>query len=204
MSIFSDPRLLDGPRWKNRRVGLLGGSFNPPHEGHIHIAMAALKGLHLDAVWWLVSPQNPIKEHSALPLAERVRLCREIVHHPKILITDLEKDLGTTITYYTIRKLKAHYPTTKFVWISGMDNALNLHKWHHWRDLLGEICMVHLTRSPARSLVSACPLRMYAKQKHVFIDKGGAFPLDSGISYWMMQKKMVNISSTEIRSKALN
>ena len=84
-----------------------------------------------------------------------------------------------------------------------MDNALGLHRWHHWQDLLGEICMVHLTRNPARSLVSACPLRMYARQKHVVIDKGGHYPLDSGTTYWMMQKKMINISSTEIRSKQL-
>ena len=185
------------------RVGLLGGSFNPPHEGHVHISLAALKGLHLDAVWWLVSPQNPIKELAPLPLQERVRMCEDLVEHPKILISDIEKDLGTAITYYSIRKLKARYPDTKFVWISGMDNALGLHKWHHWQDLLAEIPMVHLTRKPARSLVSSCPLRMYEKQRHVVIDKGGQYRLDSGLTYWMMQKKMVNISSTEIRNKAL-
>ena len=185
------------------RVGLLGGSFNPPHEGHVHISLAALKGLYLDAVWWLVSPQNPIKELAPLPLQERVRMCEDLVEHPKILISDIEKDLGTAITYYSIRKLKARYPDTKFVWISGMDNALGLHKWHHWQDLLAEIPMVHLTRKPARSLVSSCPLRMYEKQRHVVIDKGGQYRLDSGLTYWMMQKKMVNISSTEIRNKTL-
>jgi nicotinate-nucleotide adenylyltransferase len=165
----------------------------------VHISLAALKGLKLDAVWWLVSPQNPIKDIKPLPLAERMKLCEEIVDHPKILVSNLEEQLGTTITYYSVLKLKNQYPRTDFVWISGMDNALGLHKWHHWRDLLGEICMVHLTRSPARTLVRACPLRMYGRQKHVFIDKGGELPLDSGITYWMMQKKMVNISSTQIR-----
>lgn len=203
MSIFSKPTLLNSHRWKNARVGLLGGSFNPPHEGHVHISLAALKGLHLDAVWWLVSPQNPIKEVKAIPLQKRVEQCEALVDHPKILISDIEKDLGTSITYYSIKKLKQLYPHTDFVWISGMDNALGLHKWHHWKDLLGEICMVHLTRNPARSLVSQCPLRMYEKQKHVVIDKGGQYPLDSGVTYWMMQKKMVNISSTEIRNKQL-
>lgn len=181
------------------RVGLLGGSFNPPHEGHVHISLAALKGLELDAVWWLVSPQNPIKADKPLPLADRMRLCDELVDHPKILISDLETELGTTITYYSVKKLRERMPHTDFVWISGMDNALGLHRWHHWRELLDEICMVHLTRNPARSLVKACPLRMYGKQKHVFIDHGGKVPLDSGTTYWMMQKKMVNISSTQIR-----
>ncbi|MCB1721669.1 MAG: nicotinate-nicotinamide nucleotide adenylyltransferase [Alphaproteobacteria bacterium] len=203
MSIFTKPHLLNSPRWKNMRVGLLGGSFNPPHAGHMHISLAALKGLQLDAVWWLISPQNPIKEVKAIPLAERVALCDALVDHPKILISDLEKDLGTTITYQSIRALKRYYPDTRFVWISGMDNALGLHKWNNWRDLLNEISMLHLTRSPARSLVAGCPYRMYGRQKHVLIDKGGEYPLDSGVSYWMMQKKMINISSSEIRRNAL-
>lgn len=200
MSLFSPPRLLNGPRWKNMRVGLLGGSFNPPHEGHVHISLAALKGLKLDAVWWLVSPQNPLKELKPLPMEERLKLCREMADHPEILVTDLEKEMGTRITYHSVRRLKSFYPATQFVWISGMDNAHSLHRWNFWKDLLEEICMVHLTRSPARSLVKSCPYRMYAKQNHVFIDRGAAMPLDPGTTYWMMQKKMVNISSTEIRS----
>ena len=126
MSQFSSPHLLNGPRWKNKRVGLLGGSFNPPHEGHVHISLAAMKGLHLDAIWWLVSPQNPIKSDTPLPLDERMKLCENLVDHPKILITDIEKEIGTTITYYTIKTLKKYYADTQFVWISGMDNALGL------------------------------------------------------------------------------
>ena len=201
MAVLTSPHILNSPRWKNARIGLLGGSFNPPHAGHVHISLAAMKGLHLDAVWWLVSPQNPIKPFKPSPLEERMHLSEELVEHPNILISDIEKDFGTTITYHSIKKLKTYYPHTDFVWISGMDNALNLHKWNHWQSLLDEICMVHLTRNPARSLVKACPYRMYAKQKHVFTDHGGKLPLDSGTTYWMMQKKMVNISSTEIREK---
>lgn len=199
-ALFHPPNLRDSPRWKNRRVGLLGGSFDPPHEGHVHISLAALKGLHLDCVWWLVSPQNPIKALKPLPFDQRFALCEALAQHPRILISDLEKQLGTSITYFTIKKLKTLYPHTEFVWISGMDNALNLHRWNYWQDLLSEVCMVHLTRNPAKSLVTNCPLRMYAKQNHVFMDKGGALPLRPGTTYWMLQKKMVNISSTEIRA----
>ena len=183
------------------RVGLLGGSFNPPHEGHVHISLAALKGLQLDCIWWLVTPQNPIKDLKPLPFEKRMQLCRELVDHSKILISGLEKDTGTNITYETVRHIRKRFPRTDFVWISGMDNAHSLHKWNHWKGLLGEICMVHLTRSPAKTLVKACPLRMYGAQRHVVLDKAGRFPLDSHTSYWMMQKKMVNISSTEIREK---
>lgn len=185
------------------RVGLLGGSFNPPHEGHMHISLAAMKGLHLDAVWWLVTPQNPIKSVKAPSMDERIAWCKDLADHPKILVSGLEDDLQTSITYCTIKKMKPYFPDTQFAWISGMDNALGLHRWNHWKKLLGEICMVHLTRNPARSLVRGCPYRMYARQNHVFIDKGGRFPLDSGTTYWMMQKKMVNVSSTEIRNRQL-
>jgi len=187
------------------RVGLLGGSFNPPHQGHLHISLAAMKGLELDCVWWLVTPQNPIKDIKAPPMNKRAELCRELVDgYPKILVSNIETALGTNITFHTIKKLRHSFPHTDFVWISGMDNALGLHQWNHWKDLLGEICMVHLTRNPARSLVRNCPYRMYEKQTHKFIDKAGKLPLDSGTTYWMLQKKMVNISSTEIREKQAN
>ena len=184
------------------RVGILGGSFNPPHDGHMHISLAALKGLELDCIWWLVTPQNPIKAVKAPSQSSRVELCRELVDgHPKILVSNIETEMQTNITYYTIKKMRDSFPHTDFVWISGMDNALTLHKWNHWKDLLGQICMVHLTRSPARSLVRNCPYRMYEKQNHQFLDRGGKLPLDSGTTYWMIQKKMVNISSTEIRNQ---
>lgn len=184
------------------RIGLLGGSFNPPHAGHVHISKAALKALKLDAVWWLVSPQNPIKDITPLPLDERMSLCEKLVrHHPKISVSDLERDLDTNITYHTIKKLKSHFPHSRFVWISGMDNALGLHRWHNWQDLLKEICMVHIARAPAQSMVCKSPLKMLQSQKHIQIGHGGLLPLDSGTTYWMMQKKMVDLSSTKIRNK---
>ena len=204
MSFHPLPHLLNSSRWQNRRIGLLGGSFNPPHEGHVHISLAALKGLKLDCVWWLVTPQNPLKGAKPLPLEERLKLCRGLVDHPRILVTDLEKDLGTNITYDSVRKLKKHYPKTHFVWISGMDNALSLHHWNHWQDLLKEICMVHLTRPPAKSLVRGSPLRDYSAQSHHVIDKAGRYPLNPGVTYWMLQKKMVNISSTELRENGIS
>ena len=193
------PHILDNNRWKNRRIGLLGGSFNPPHEGHVHISMAALNGLFLDYVWWLVTPQNPNKTLEPAPLEERMAQCHTLTTHPKIIVTNIEEYLGTTITFHTIKKIKTYFPTTQFIWISGMDNALGLHKWNHWQNLLKEIPMVHFSRNPARSMIQACPLRLYKKQKHVVLNKGGKVPLDSGISYWMMQQKIVHASSTEIR-----
>lgn len=184
------------------RVGILGGSFNPPHSGHLHISKMALRCLHLDAIWWLVTPQNPLKSaKELLPLHTRISLCHDLVQHPKILVTGMEADIGTTYTYATVRKIKQKFPHTHFAWITGMDNAHNLHKWNNWRELLQEICMIHITRHPPVKLIKQCPTRMLAQQKHVILDHGGNVPLDSNTTYWLLQKKMVNISSTEIREK---
>lgn len=204
MSLFSEPHLYNSRRWKNRRVGLLGGSFNPPHEGHVHISIAALNGLELDAIWWLVTLKNPLKTQTPATLAERLQMSKNLVDHPKILVTDLESELNTQITYFTIRKLKNFFPQTHFVWISGMDNANSLHTWHHWQDLLDEICMVHLSRNPATSLIKKSPLKNYSRREHKYIDRAARYPLDSHVTYWMMQKKMVHASSTEIREKTNN
>lgn len=204
MTLFTQPSLLDSARWSGMRIGLLGGSFNPPHDGHVHISLAAMKALKLDVVWWLVTPQNPLKTHKPAPLQTRMEQCRKIATHPKIIISDIEAELGTHITYHTVKKLKQRHPSAKFVWISGMDNALSLHRWHHWRELLRLIPTVHLTRNPATSLIRRSPLRLYNKQHHVFIDRPAKYPLDSGTTFWMLQKKMVNISSTDIRNNMLN
>ena len=121
---------------KNLNVGILGGSFNPPHAGHVHISLAALHGLALDYIWWLVTPQNPLKSQKPMVLEKRLSLSEDITKdHPKIIVTSLEDDLGTQITYDSIRGLKTHFFQTDFVWITGMDNALNLHTWHNWQDL---------------------------------------------------------------------
>lgn len=202
MSIFSEPHILNSPRWKNKRIGILGGSFNPPHAGHIHISKLALNALKLDAIWWLVTPQNPLKSsNETLPLQDRTKLCREITSHPKIVVTTIEEQLDQPHSYGTIKKLKKHFPNTNFAWITGMDNAHNFHKWNNWRDILNEICMIHVTRHPPVDLVKQCPARMMANQRHITLDHGKRVKLESNTTYWLLQKKMVNISSTEIRNK---
>lgn len=181
------------------RVGLLGGTFDPPHMGHVHISESALKALELDSLWWLVTPQNPLKKKSPSSLAQRVEMSRALVQHPRILISDIEAALNTNKTIDTVCGLKHHFPKTSFVWVSGMDNAHSLHRWDRWKDLLNEISMLHLTRGPASLLVKKTPLRLLHTQKHVLIKKSGAYPLSPGITYWAMQNKILDISSTEIR-----
>ncbi|MCK5384559.1 MAG: nicotinate (nicotinamide) nucleotide adenylyltransferase [Alphaproteobacteria bacterium] len=202
MTFFTEPKLLNAQCWKNMRVGILGGSFNPPHAGHVHISQMTLKALRLDAIWWLVTPLNPLKSSNDLPSVEvRVAMARKINTNPKIIVTGMEESFGTEYSYATIKIIKKHFPYTQFAWIAGMDNIHNFHLWQYWKEFLSEMCMIHVTRHPSVQLIRQCPLRMLSTQRHIFVDHGGALPLDSNTSYWLLQKKMIDISSTEIRGR---
>src|SRR3954471_15978292 len=105
------------------RIGLLGGSFNPAHEGHVHLSREAIKRLDLDEVWWLVSPQNPLKPARGMaPLEERMAGAVRLAEPPRLRVTDLEARLGTRYTADTILALKRRFPATRFVWLMGADN----------------------------------------------------------------------------------
>lgn len=199
-AIFSPPHIHDSGRWIGKRVGLLGGSFNPPHAGHMHASMVAYHALKLDVVWWLVTPQNPLKDNIDKSLEERMALCKDFArHNPEILITDIEKELGTNHTWLTISKLRRLFPKTEFIWITGMDNALTMHKWHHWRRILQCVPTAHVARPPAWNLIEACPLKMMSQQNHFFLDHAQKVNLKPGNTYWLMQKQLLDISSTNIR-----
>ena len=115
------------------RVGLLGGSFNPAHAGHRYISLEAMRRLELDQVWWLVSPQNPLKAVEGMaPLAERLAVGAAVARHPRIRVLPLETRLGTRYTADTIRRLAA-WPDHRFVWLMGADNLGQLPRWRHWR-----------------------------------------------------------------------
>ena len=118
------------------RIGLFGGTFDPPHAAHRAACLLAMRRLKLDRVWWLVTPGNPLKDtHGLTPLAERMAAARALAHHPRIDVTDLEADLGTSYTYETIRYLVQRCPGVKFVWIMGADNLRHFHRWQRWRDI---------------------------------------------------------------------
>lgn len=199
--MFSPPHLLSGADWAGLRVGLLGGSFNPPHEGHLHISLIALETLRLDAVWWLVTPYNPLKDRNVLAgYEERTALCRQLAAHPKIVVTDIERQIGTNLTSEALGALSAAFPRTGFVWVTGMDIALTMHLWHRWRRILDLTATAHIARPPALSLIENCPLKMLSSQNHVFLEKAETVPLIPGTSYWLMQKRMLGASSTNIRN----
>ena len=116
-----------------RRIGLLGGSFNPAHDGHRDISLAALAYLDLDEVWWLVSPQNPLKPVQGMAsFAERLASARAKADHPRIRVTDIETRLGTQFTADTLRKLVTRFPSCRFVWLMGADNLAQIASWRDW------------------------------------------------------------------------
>ena len=137
----------DPPGAGRQRIGLLGGSFNPAHEGHLYISREALKRLQLDQVWWLVSPQNPLKPEAGMaPLAKRAAHACEIARHPRIRVTTIEARLGTRYTVDTLARLRRRFPAAQFVWLMGADNLLQMPKWRRWTQIFNTVSIAVFAR----------------------------------------------------------
>ncbi|WP_159805266.1 nicotinate-nucleotide adenylyltransferase [Litoreibacter roseus] len=132
--------------WDGLTVGLLGGSFDPAHEGHAHITREALKRFSLDAVWWLVSPGNPLKQRGPASFEKRLAVARQVMQHPRVTVTDIEYQLGTVFTSQTLRALRERMPQTRLVWLMGADNLANFHQWQGWHDIIETVPMGVLAR----------------------------------------------------------
>ncbi len=129
------------------RIGLFGGTFDPAHAAHRAACLLALRRLDLDRVWWLVTPGNPLKDTSELaPLSTRLAAATALAHHPRIDVTDLEAELGTTYTYATISYLVRRCPGVRFVWIMGADNLRSFDRWQHWRGIAALVPIVVIDR----------------------------------------------------------
>lgn len=124
------------PHYAGQRIGLFGGTFDPPHEAHLAASLLAMKRLVLDRVWWLVTPGNPLKDTMELaPLDQRIAAARELARHPRIDVTGVEAEIGVRYSYDTIRYLVSHCPGAHFVWIMGADNLRTFHRWQKWRGI---------------------------------------------------------------------
>lgn len=195
------PNLQNTDLWHGQRVGLLGGSFNPPHEGHLHISQIALRMLKLDALWWLVSPGNPLKDpHIYEPLPTRLNACESLLaDESHMLATDIEATLGTLRTFDTLSALHTHFTETEFVFLMGTDSAETFHLWHHWQDIPGLVALGILERPPAPELARQSPLGL-STLVHKDLSREEKVPLQPGACYWLHGYPLHPQSSTLIRN----
>ena len=189
--------------YPGQTVGLLGGSFDPPHAGHVHITCEALKQFGLDAVWWVVSPGNPLKRGAPAPLSDRVRLAQALVTHPRVYVTDIEAQLGTRYTAQTLAALRGKYPKIRFVWLMGADNLAQLHHWQTWRDIMHAVPIGVLARPGDRlaALTSKAALtyrhaRVKASSRHLLARLAAP-------AWCHVNIPMTSASSSAIRAKGL-
>ena len=182
-------------------IGLLGGSFDPPHEGHVHITKLALKIFNLSKIWWLVCPENPIKSVTPSDLNSRFFASKKIMKHPSVVITDLERKFKTKYTFQTLIKLKKLYPSNKFVWLMGADNLINFHHWKNWDWIMKNIPVGVLARPEEQ--IKAGLSRTAIKFGNYRLPKEKSIILSNYIPpVWTLSTgPMRNISSTEIRKK---
>ena len=180
-------------------IGLLGGSFDPAHEGHVHITREALKRMGLDQVWWLVTPGNPLKARQPAPLADRILRAKAVMRDPRVKITALEARLGTRSTADTIDRLKSIYPGVTFVWLMGADNLVQFHKWGRWRDILRAVPVGVLAR-PGSGVAARLSVAARAFRVHQ-VDRGENLRGRKPPVWAFVNLPMNDASSTEIRAR---
>ena len=191
---------------KKIKIGLMGGSFNPAHDGHIQIACEAIKKLDLDEIWWLISPQNPLKSKDRMMMYEkRVEIAKKISkNYPKIKVKEIEKKIKTTYTSDLISFLKKRSPLTKFVWIMGADSFLQMSKWKNWEKIVLNVPLAVFDR-PSYTL-KALGSHIAFKYKYCRISQKSArySIFKKALPAWVFFTTKHNfISSTRIRRKSL-
>ena len=189
------------PRRSGRRIGLLGGSFNPAHEGHREISLQALARLGLDEVWWLVSPQNPLKPVAGMaPVPRRLAEARAVARHPRIRVTDLEARLGTRYTAATLLRLTRRFPGNRFVWLMGADNLAQIDRWRAWQQIF-HLVPVAVWARPSycfRALAAKAARRFAGARLHE--NAGRLLPATDPPAWVFVHGRLNPLSATAIRT----
>lgn len=196
-----DRRLLP-PTSPGLRVGLFGGSFNPPHEGHRLVAETALRRLGLDQVWWIVTPGNPLKETAGLPSqAERMKLCRDLVgRDPRMEITGIESAIGTRYTEETIRFLRLRCPQVRFVWLMGADNLAGFHRWKNWRDIAANVPIAVIDRPGSTMRAVSSPAARLLMSRRIDESDARLLAARGGPAWVFLHGRRSQASSTALRA----
>lgn len=184
------------------RIGLFGGSFNPPHAGHRLVSLTAMRRLGLDRVWWLVTPGNPLKDRSRLaPLASRMAAARQVADHPRIVLTDVEAAIGTRYTYDTLRYLVRRCPGVRFVWIMGADNLADFHRWQHWRAIARLMPLAVVDRPGATWRAAGSRAGQFLAPYRIDESDAGLLPGLAPPALVFLHGPRSSLSSTLLRSK---
>ncbi len=184
-----------------KNIGLLGGSFDPPHRGHIYISLEAKKILSLDEVWWLVTPQNPLKITRPATYEERVDNCHNITKPYPILIKEIEKKISSKYSHQTIKYLLHHYNNIKFYWLMGADNLINFHHWQNWRQFFKQISIVIFRRHGYNNAALKSTASKAFVNYQVNTNQLDRMQFNSLPSWSFVQNREIKISSTEIRKQ---
>jgi len=189
------------PRWSSgQRIGLLGGTFNPPHEGHLLISLYALKRLRLDRVWWVVTPGNPLKDNERLPgLAARLADARALARDPRIAVTGFEAAIGARYTADTIAFLRRRAPEVHFVWLMGADNLRQFHRWRRWRALAASAPIAVVDRPGSTLSALAAPAALYLAKFRVPESRAASFPERAAPAFIFLHGPQSMLSSSAIR-----
>jgi nicotinate-nucleotide adenylyltransferase len=182
-------------------IGLFGGSFDPPHAGHVHVSREALKRFGLDRVWWLVSPGNPLKRNGPAPLDRRMAAARAMVRHPRITVTDIEARIGTRYTAETLERLIALYPGVRFVWLMGADNLVQFHRWQRWDWILNTVPVGVLARPGQRISARTARAAAIFAASRLPADAAGLLPRATPPAWCFLNLPMVDLSSSAIRAR---
>ena len=157
-----------GPVSDGLTIGLLGGSFNPAHDGHAYVSETAMKRLGLDYVWWLVSPGNPLKQSADMaPFTERLKSAKAVAQDPRFIVSGIEQQLGTRYTVDTVTALVRRFPQVRFVWLMGSDNLAQFSRWRRWQDLARMIPIVVVQRPGSiMAALHAAPIRRFGARRN--------------------------------------
>ena len=184
-----------------KKIGLLGGSFDPPHKGHLFISMEAKKMLKLDEVWWLVTPQNPHKISKPATYKERVKNCNNITRNFPIKITEIEKQINSNYSYKTINYILNHYKNIKFFWLMGSDNLINFHNWQNWHEIFNNMSIVIFRRHGYNTKALKSIASQKFKSSRIINSNNNLNNFIVTPSWLVIENKEIKISSSEIRNQ---
>ncbi len=182
-------------------VGLLGGSFDPPHAGHVHITLAALKRFRLDQVWWLLSPGNPLKTAGPAPIERRMVAARRLMDHPRVVISDFEARIGTRHTAQTLQALMVRQPGVRFVWLMGADNLATLHHWQNWQWIMENVPVGVMARPGDRISARTSPAANRYERWRLRGRASAVLARQSTPAWCFINLPMVDQSSSRIRAR---